>query len=479
MRFKRYCLSLAVLFAVASTPVAHAASTPSVHAAATPATHGASPQLSHDRIHAVLSGRANITDSIDEFERMFDALRFLRKLPSPTRSDDDGRTNITDDPRTHMNVPELIHFYGYHCEVHRVTTEDGYIIELHRIKKLSLVDCDRGNGSFPGGCQPVFLQHGLLSSSASWIMNYPGKALAYILADLGYDVWMGNARGNDYSNGHRSLHTDSYEYWDFDFDQMAKYDLTAAISHVLKVSNKPKLHYVGHSMGTMMFWILENVRPGFAKEHVASMSALGPVAYVQYINVPLRLIAPLNRYLDYVLRDVMGIYNFLEPDNPMMRMLERVCRYTHASRLICANSIFLLVGFDQGDLDEDWVPVILHMLNGGTSIRTVIHFGQLTESKSFRAFDYHSGNWKHYHQWTPPTYSLGKVSVPVMLKYGLNDPLADPKDVDRMSKELPPSRVMAQVKNPKFSHLDFLWGKDAKEMVYDDVISFMEKHRIN
>ena len=38
---------------------------------------------------------------------------------------------------------------------------------------------------------------------------------AYILADRGYDVWLGNARGSTYSRGHVSLNADEDPFWDF------------------------------------------------------------------------------------------------------------------------------------------------------------------------------------------------------------------------------------------------------------------------
>jgi len=61
----------------------------------------------------------------------------------------------------------MIRKAGYPVETHVVTTEDGYLLTLHRIPG--------GNGSLP-----VLLQHSLLATSAVWVILGKEKALGTI-----------------------------------------------------------------------------------------------------------------------------------------------------------------------------------------------------------------------------------------------------------------------------------------------------------
>ena len=38
-----------------------------------------------------------------------------------------------------------------------------------------------------------------------WIENDPNKAPAFVFANAGYEVWLGNNRGNNYSKKHKNL----------------------------------------------------------------------------------------------------------------------------------------------------------------------------------------------------------------------------------------------------------------------------------
>ena len=96
---------------------------------------------------------------------------------------------------------------GYPSETHTVVTEDCYILEMHRIP--------HGKGIQANQSAPILLVHGVLGSSADWVMGIPEKSLGYILADAGYDVWLGNMRGNTYSRAHCELDPNNLDFWDF------------------------------------------------------------------------------------------------------------------------------------------------------------------------------------------------------------------------------------------------------------------------
>jgi len=66
---------------------------------------------------------------------------------------------------------DLVKKFGYNGEVHEVITSDGYILKLHRIT-------GRTNFNNSQVQKPVaFVMHGLLCSSACFIISGPEKGL--------------------------------------------------------------------------------------------------------------------------------------------------------------------------------------------------------------------------------------------------------------------------------------------------------------
>lgn len=125
------------------------------------------------------------------------------------------------------------------------------------------------------------MQHGISGSSDNWISMGPDNALAFQLVDAGYDVWIGNARGNTYSRNHTWLSTQHPYFWRFSWHEIGYFDIAAMIDYALKANGQGQeaIHYVGHSQGTTVFLALMSTRPEYNAK-IKTSQLLAPVAYM-------------------------------------------------------------------------------------------------------------------------------------------------------------------------------------------------------
>nr|CAD7434529.1 unnamed protein product [Timema monikensis] len=476
----------------------------------------------------------------------------------------EGATQLLQDinPDAYLSVPELITKYGYPMESHTVTTEDGYILTMHRIP-YGKISSDVTNRP------AVLVQHGLFSSSADWIVMGPGKGLGelrraeppwcpspgdfalplggaaycakmgleslyldkvyphlrgegvgkpfckttlstpgqnsnldlpdicspvycesssldyvhpeegytgYILADAGFDVWLGNYRGNSYSNQHISLDTDSADYWDFSWHENGFYDLPAMIDHIRSQTGQDKIYYIGHSMGTTGFYVMGSMRPEY-NDKIRAMFSLAPIAYMSHMTSPfLQLISKYITELQ-ILRGLIGLNEFSPNSEFLAEAGQLTCSDEAPTQSVCGNVVFLFTGFDSQQLNETMLPVILGHTPAGASTRQIIHYGQEVKSGYFRQYDHGSvENLLKYGSLNPPDYDLSKVTAPVSLHYSNNDWLASLTDVDELYSELPNVIGKFLVPLDQFNHIDYMWAIDAKTLVYDTVISIMSQY---
>ncbi|KAK8754079.1 hypothetical protein OTU49_010156 [Cherax quadricarinatus] len=373
-------------------------------------------------------------------------------------------------PDIDLDVPGLINKYGYPVEIHTVTTDDGFILTLHRIPHGRVGT--RSENEIQTR-EPVLMQHGLLASSCSWILASPEKAPAYIMADAGYDVWLGNARGNRYSRAHTRLSPDEEKFWDFSWDEMASLDIPAVIDYILLTTKHQQLYYIGHSMGTTIFFACMATQTKYQSK-VKAMFALAPVANVSYIKSPIKYLAPFASVIEKLM-ELLGEYEFLPHNDNFTKWKEYVCTTYNFEELMCRNAIFFLTGFDAPQFNLTWLPVILSHNPAGTSVRTVAHYAQQYNDGKFEHYDFgKEENMRRYHQTTPPLYYPTRIKVPVVLMSGKNDFLADPKDVSNLAAHLPNLIINYIVPLQDFNHIDFVWGVDAAQYVYRVILKYMK-----
>uniref|UniRef100_A0A2A4K660 Lipase n=1 Tax=Heliothis virescens TaxID=7102 RepID=A0A2A4K660_HELVI len=370
-----------------------------------------------------------------------------------------------------LDVPDLIRKYRYPVEVHHVTTKDGYILEMHRIPH------GRDANNDPNKKRPVvFLMHGMVSSSADLVIMGPGSALGYILAEEGFDVWMGNARGNYYSRRHVTLNPDvGTAFWKFSWDEIGNIDLPTMIDYALEVSGEERLHYIGHSQGTTSFFVLGSLQPAYNAKFI-SMHALAPSAYFEHIGSPyLKLVA---RYINHIERLVylVGIAEFFPNSEALTWAGQNLCHDEAVFQPMCSNIVFLIGGWNEDQHNATMMPAILGHSPAGAAARQFVHYGQGIASNEFRRYDYGNAlaNLRAYGSTRPPNYDLSKITAPVFLHYSASDPVAHVDDVDRLYRELGNPKGKLLIPMSTFSHLDFIYAIDAKELLYDRVIDIMK-----
>ncbi|XP_045485248.1 lipase 3-like [Pieris rapae] len=342
----------------------------------------------------------------------------------------------------HLNITQLITKYKYSVEVYEVITSDGYVLKLFRI---------------PGNGEVVFLMHGLISSADDWISGGVESGLAYLLAQLGYDVWMGNARGNKHSRSNIYIDPSDNKFWDFSFHEMGMIDLPATIDFVLKKTNKSSLIYIAHSQGTTAFFIMCSLRPEYNKK-ITLMIALSPVAWMSHIKSPVVNILKLFFEELVFLAKGLGVVELFQ-DSPVLRGLQKTfCGDVMWAFTICQHLIFIVGGFNYNQTNYEQLPVIYNHFPSGSSFKQIQHFGQLVLSGHFRQFDYGVKNIEKYGSLLPPSYPVEKITAPVALFYGEGDWLSDVSDAKILKSRLPNLVEFHRVDDEHFSHFDFVYA---------------------
>ncbi|CAG4983202.1 unnamed protein product [Colias eurytheme] len=361
---------------------------------------------------------------------------------------------------TYLNITQLITKYGYPVEKHIVQTSDGYVLNLFRI---------------PSNGRPVFLMHGFVSSADDWITPGVDSGIAYLLASKGYDVWMGNARGNKHSRYNMNLKPTQKAFWDFSWHEIGIIDLPTMIDYVLQRTNTKKLSYIGHSQGTTAFFVMCSQKPEY-NEKIAVMIALSAVAWMSHLVSPVRLLVPFTPYILGV-SEASHQYE-IAPDSKLFQVFRQaVCGTELLAITVCLNSYFMVSGFDYSQINFKQLPVLFTHNPTSSSVKQATHYSQLILSGTFRQYDY--GTWGNLHKYrsvSPPPYPVNKISAPVAIFYSDGDWLSSVTDVNILRSKLPNVVDFYRVPLTYFNHYDFIWAKDIKTLIFPRILQLLEKY---
>jgi lysosomal acid lipase/cholesteryl ester hydrolase len=366
---------------------------------------------------------------------------------------------------------ELCALYGYTAEEHVVQTTDGYLLGVHRLAKRKGEEDQLVNAG-PGTLQKkvVYLHHGLLMNSDVWVcITEHERCLPFALVDQGYDVWLGNNRGNKYSKKNmRHTPTDT-AFWSFSIDQFALHDIPDTINYVLDTTSQPSLSYVGFSQGTAQAFAALSVYPQLNTKvdvFIALAPAMAPPGVASGIVSSFTKASPEVLYLIFGRRAILG-------SAPMWQALLYPAIFTW----FVDKGLVWLFNWRSLNITPHQKLAAYPHLYSFTSTKSVVHWFQIIRNGTFQMYDDEVASptsfSTHKQHYKVAKYPTRNIRTPIVLLYGGSDSLVD---INVMLRELPKHTVAKCV--PKYEHLDFLWANDVHKLVLPNVLEALSDYSV-
>jgi lysosomal acid lipase/cholesteryl ester hydrolase len=345
-----------------------------------------------------------------------------------------------------------------------VQTQDGYLLGVHRLPYRKGEDHDTVsvNAGPSSITKPVvYLHHGLLMNSEVWVcLTEEERCLPFALVNQGFDVWLGNNRGNKYSKKSTRMSPTSSEFWNFSMDEFAFYDIPNTIDYILDTTSQPRLSYIGFSQGTTQAFATLSIHPGLNQKinvFIALAPAMSPAGLSNGIVDSLVKASPDVLFLTFGRKSILS----------SATMWQSILYPPIFVRVIDSALGFLFAWYGRNISTHQKLAAYPHLYSF-TSTKSVVHWFQVIRNKSFQMYDDDASNAfsigasnRYYKIAKFPTRN---IKTPIVLVYGGSDSLVD---IRVMLKELPRHTIATEV--PHYEHLDFLWAQEIDKLVFPHV----------
>ncbi|KAF3285758.1 cholesterol esterase [Orbilia oligospora] len=394
----------------------------------------------------------------------------FKLLPSTKESKIDKKSSseVVKKIRDADGFVEMCEIWGYEAEEHIVQTKDGYLLGLHRIPRAKDEPKPKRGEKGKEKKGVVYLHHGLMMNSEVWVCNIqPEKCLPFVLAEQGYDVWLGNNRGNKYSK--KCIYTNSQDtsFWNFSIDEFAMHDIPDSISYILLSTKVKSISYVGFSQGTAQAFAALSIHPSLNEiidVFVALAPAMSPAGLYNSIVDALIKTSPDVIFLFFGRRSLLPSTMFWQS-----------ILYPPIFVAAIDKSLQFLFNWSGKNMSLQQKLASYAHLYSFTSVKALVHWFQIIRNKKFQMYDDDVqspigwGYGRSYYK--PAKFPTKNISTPVVLVYGGSDSLVD---IEVMLKELPGHTVAKEIKH--YEHLDFLWGEENDKLVIPEVLDALERY---
>ncbi|EDR11914.1 uncharacterized protein LACBIDRAFT_231930 [Laccaria bicolor S238N-H82] len=359
---------------------------------------------------------------------------------------------------------ELCSLYGYTHEEHVVLTKDGYLLGLHRLP--SKMGERRTNPGTSTGKPVVYLHHGLLMNSEIWVcLTDPKRSLAFALVERGYDVWLGNNRGNKYSK--KSIHHSprSSKFWDFSIDDFAWHDIPDSITYILQVTKAEKLSYIGFSQGTAQAFAALSIHPQLNEKvnvFIALAPAMSPAGLAAPIVDGLMKSSPTLLFLFFGRKSILS----------SATMWQSILYPPIFAQVIDRSLVWLFNWHSRNISTQQKIAAYAHLYSFA-SVKSVVHWFQIMRNGAFQMYDddvLSPVARTSVSSYRPARFPTRNIVTPIVLLYGDSDSLVD---IDTMLAQLPEHTLARRLHS--YEHLDILWGKHVDKDVIPEVLLALDQ----
>lgn len=308
-------------------------------------------------------------------------------------------------------------------------------------------------------------------NSEVWVcITEEERCLPFALANQGYDVWLGNNRGNKYSKKSTRLSPTNPNFWNFSMDEFAFHDIPDSIDYILSTTSQPSLSYIGFSQGTAQAFATLSIHPNLNDKinvFIALAPAMSPAGLSNGIVDALVKTSPDILFLAFGRKSILS----------SATMWQGILYPPIFVRLIDTSLSFLFNWNGRNITPHQKLAAYPHLYSF-TSTKSVVHWFQIIRNKSFQMFDDETSNafsiGASDRYYKPAKFPTRNIKTPIVLVYGGSDSLVD---IKVMLRELPKHTMATEIKH--FEHLDFLWAREVNELVFPHVFNALKSYSAN
>ncbi|MFO0959478.1 MAG: alpha/beta hydrolase [Isosphaeraceae bacterium] len=337
------------------------------------------------------------------------------------------------------------------CDDGFAYTQDGWMLGVRHVRPL-VPDPDK---------DPVVLCHGLGLNGTFWTI--PERHLAQLLADHGYEVFIPDMRGSGASRkvgrvGEindllRQTIIPEIGAGSWTMDDQANYDVPAILDYVEQATGRPRVNWVGHSLGGMlMFAHLETTdRPG----RIATFVGMG--CSTDLTTVPQTEMIRAN----FGLRLIAHLFSTSRFARPMQYHrppgLATIDKFYYTAENVDKQTVDRVYGYTLEDLS-------------GRALKQMdpwLKAGHLTSADGTIDYANH----------------LDRIQNPTLLIAGDGDIMVDiPSTEATFAKLGSPDKTLLRFGKKEghvddYGHCDLVWSRHAPDEIFPEIVKWLDRHK--